>query len=74
MSIVYQHIRKDNDVIFYIGIGKRINRAYSKHNRNKFWNDLTKNHEYYVKILYDNISWEEACEIEKKLINMLIFF
>lgn len=68
MAIVYQHRRTDTNEIFYIGIGKKESRPYSKHNRGKFWKDFTKNHSYTVEILYENISWEEACEIEKRLI------
>jgi len=68
MAIVYQHHRIDTNQIFYIGIGKSEKRAFDKKSRGKTWRDYIKNHEYSIKILYDNISWEEACEIEKKLI------
>jgi len=68
MAIVYQHHRIDTNQIFYIGIGKSEKRAFDKKSRGKTWRDYIKNHEYAIKILYNNISWEEACEIEKKLI------
>lgn len=68
MAIVYQHRRKDANIIFYVGIGKNLKRAYSKKSRSKYWKDITKNHEYLVEILFDDISWEYACEIEIKLI------
>jgi hypothetical protein len=67
MAFVYAHIRLDNDTIFYIGIGKRKNRPYSKHGRNNYWNNIVQkcNGEFKVVILDENISWEEACEKEK---------
>lgn len=37
MAVVYQHRRKDTNEIFYIGMGRDINRAYSKHSRNKYY-------------------------------------
>ena len=68
MAIVYQHIRKDNNQIFYVGIGKSEKRAYDKIRRYKPWKDLTKNHDFYVEITHRDICWEEACAIERYLI------
>lgn len=68
-SVVYQHIRLDSNEIFYIGIGC-IKRAYSKHGRNKYWKNTVKKTKYFVKILTDNISWENAQEAEIALINI----
>jgi len=68
MAIVYQHRRLDIDQIFYIGIGKSTKRAFDKKSRGKTWRDYVKNHKYSIEILYDNVSWEEACKIEKRLI------
>lgn len=71
MAYVYQHIRKDTNQIFYIGIGQNNNnfkRAYSKFDRNKYWVNISKKTDYEVKILIDNISWVQACEIETLLI------
>jgi hypothetical protein len=69
VAIVYQHRRKDNYDIFYIGIGKTEARAYyAGKNRGKPWKDFVKNHEYYVEITHKDIIWEEACSIEKYLI------
>jgi len=68
MAIVYQHKTIKDGTIFYIGIGTKINRAYHFKNRSKFWKDFTKNHEFEVEILYENISYNEAKEIEKSLI------
>jgi hypothetical protein len=70
MACVYQHIRFDTKTVFYIGIGKTISRAYSKSSRNKYWKNIVNKCEnkYLVKILHDNISWEEACTKEKEYI------
>lgn len=69
MAIVYQHINKKTEEIFYIGIGKKEERAYHKDNRGKFWKDyISKYPDYEIKITHKDIIWEEACAIEKYLI------
>ena len=68
MSVVYRHIRLDKNEPFYIGIGKTEKRAYSKHSRNRYWNHITKNTEYKVQILFDDLSWDMAVEKEIELI------
>lgn len=68
MAVVYQHIRIDTGEVFYIGIGKSVKRAYSKQQRSKPWKDLIKNHSYIVEILAENLTWQQACEKEKRLI------
>jgi hypothetical protein len=64
MAIVYQHIRKDTNQIFYIGIGKTEKRAYSKHDRSVLWNRYVNKFGYNVEILHKDISWDEACNLE----------
>lgn len=70
MSCVYAHIRPDTDTIFYIGIGKKNSRAYSKCGRNTYWKNIVKkcNNVFKVNILHDNLTWEEACNKEKEYI------
>jgi hypothetical protein len=68
MPIVYRHIRLDTNMPFYIGIGKTINRAYSIKGRSKYWNNIVNKHGYEVEILFDNLTWEEACKKEKEFI------
>ena len=65
MAIVYTHIRKDTNEIFYVGIGKTIARSKSKNNRNKYWHNIVNKVGYDIEIIHNNISWEEACELEK---------
>lgn len=69
MAIVYQHRRKDNNSIFYIGIGKDIKRAYSHRNRNKHWINIVSKYGYDVDILFNNIPYDDACNVEFGLVN-----
>ena len=69
MAIVYSHTRLDTEELFYIGIGKTERRAYSKHGRNRYWNHIVSKTEYQVKILYTDLTWEEACKKEIELIS-----
>jgi len=68
-KVVYRHRRLDTNKIFYIGMGD-LKRAYSKDTakRNKIWNDIVNKTIYQVEILADNLSWEDACELEVLLI------
>lgn len=70
MAYVYKHIRLDNDKIFYIGIGSDsdFKRANTKDGRNEYWKNVVNKHGYRVEIFQENISWEDACRIEKELI------
>ena len=68
MAILYRHIRLDKNVPFYIGIGKDIKRAYSKSNRNKLWHNIIDKTDYTIDILFDNLTWEEACKKEIEFI------
>lgn len=68
MAIIYQHKRKDTNEVFYVGIGTTINRAYTKKSRNEHWHNIVNKVGYHVEILYEDISWEEACKKEVELI------
>lgn len=63
MALVYTHIKPCGEV-FYVGIGSSKNRAYSPNGRNRFWKKIKEKYGYEVKIIKDNISWEEAQELE----------
>lgn len=69
MAIVYQHIRKDTNQIFYIGIGKKVDRAYYKLRRNKYWTNIFNKTEIEVKIVCDDVDLKTAYQIEKYLIS-----
>jgi len=72
MAYVYRHIRLDKNEPFYIGIGSdnkgKYTRAYTKFNRSEFWNKIISKTSYKVEILFDDLTWEEACEKEKEFI------
>lgn len=68
MAIVYIHKRKDNDQVFYVGIGKTERRVNSKDSRNEHWKNIAKKYGYTSTITHKDIIWEEAITIEKYLI------
>ena len=69
-AYVYTHIRLDTNEIFYVGIGTQDNykRASHVHNRTNYWNNIVKKCGWKVDIVYDNLTWEDACKIEVELI------
>ena len=72
MAYLYRHIRLDKNEPFYIGIGitKNYSRAYSKKSRNKLWKTIANKSGYEVEVIFDDLSWEEACEKEKEFISL----
>jgi len=68
MAIVYEHLRNDTNEVFYVGIGEEEKRAFSKKNRNKYWKNIINKVGYSVNIIHKDIDWEDACKIEKLLI------
>ena len=68
MAVVYKHIRKDTNEVFYIGIGKTSNRAFATKGRNYKWYDIVDKFGYSIEIIEDGLSWEEACTKEIELI------
>jgi hypothetical protein len=71
MAFVYLHKRADNNQVFYVGISKNKSRAYEvkSYRRNVFWNNIYKKCGLKVELSHTNVCWEEACVIEKYLIN-----
>ena len=67
---VYRHIRLDNNKVFYIGKGSK-NRAYSKQNRNQYWHNIVNSVGYKVEILKENLSEQEAFDLEAGLIKSI---
>jgi hypothetical protein len=68
MAIVYQHTRLDNNNIFYIGIGKKEDRAFSKISRNKYWHNTVNKYGHNVNIICDDVDYNTAKQIESYLI------
>jgi hypothetical protein len=67
MAVVYRHLHEDGTV-FYIGIGRHKKRAYTTDRRSPIWKYAVDKYGLKVEVLHENISWEEACEIEQELI------
>jgi len=70
ITYVYRHRRLDTNEIFYIGIGSTNNykRAYNKNTRNKHWINIINKTKYEIEIIYENLDWNTACELETLLI------
>ena len=69
-TVVYIHRKKTDDTIFYVGIGKP-SRPYRNKGRSSLWNRTVNKHGYYIEIILEDLSQEEACEIEIYLIEKL---
>lgn len=65
---VYGHYRADTDELFYIGKGSK-KRAWDAYKRNPHWKNVVHKHDYVVKILYDNLTEEDAYTKEAELID-----
>lgn len=71
MAIVYRHIRLDKNEPFYIGIGAETSRAFEvTKGRNTYWKNVISKTDYEVQILFDDLTWDEACEKEKEFITL----
>jgi hypothetical protein len=72
MPILYRHIRLDNGIPFYIGIGINEKRAYQKdkQRRNKMWLNIVNNFGYEVEILYEHENYNIIKQKEKEFIKL----
>lgn len=75
---IYRHIRPDTNEVFYIGKGNTLskshsNRAYEKHRRNKWWQNIVSknNGEYKVEILFE---CETEAHVNKKEIEFISLY
>lgn len=68
MAVVYKHIRKDTNEVFYIGIGRTNKRPYNFIKRSLHHKNIVKKAGVEVEIVCENITWSESCEMEIKLI------
>ena len=68
MYFVYAHYKSDdqNGLPFYIGKGK--NKRDLSTYRNRFWKNIANKHGYVAKRVKDNLTEEEAWDLEKELI------
>lgn len=68
---VYEHIRKDNNTVFYVGKG-RGRRAYNS-KRNSHHDRIADKYGYTVRIIKDNLTEEEAYALEQETICDYVF-
>lgn len=69
MTVVYRHRRLDTNEIFYVGIGNN-KRPYDFNKRNKWWKNIFILTDINVEVLYENLTWKDACELEEFLISL----
>jgi hypothetical protein len=67
MAYVYGHYKADTGELFYIGKGQG-DRAWSRKNRNRYWNFVVSKHGFEVIILENDLTEEQALQKEKELI------
>ena len=66
-KVVYIHRKKSDDAIFYVGMGNP-DRPKSKE-RSVVWKRTVNKHDYYIEVLFEGLSSEEAFDIEIYLIS-----
>lgn len=66
---VYRHRRLDTNEIFYVGIGND-KRPYDFNKRSIWWKNIFNLTDINVEVLYDNLTWEDSCELEEFLISI----
>lgn len=67
---VYIHSRADDNAIFYVGKGRK-NRAWSKHNRNKYWLNIVAKFGLVIEIVDSSLSEIAAFNKEHELIKAI---
>ena len=68
---VYKHIRLDNNTCFYVGKGKGNRKDIPS--RNKHHDNICKRYGYAIVIIKDNLTEEEAFELEREIIEDYVF-
>ena len=72
MPYVYRHIRLDNNIPFYIGIGNdsRYTRANQRKNRSSHWNSIVNKTKYEVEILFEHDDYDFIKQKEIEFISL----
>lgn len=65
---VYQHIRLDENNIFYVGKGKNFRHSETS-NRNKYWHNIVNKSGFRYEIVFDKLDEELALLVEMELID-----
>lgn len=68
--ILYRHVNKTTGQIFYIGIGK-MGREKQLTGRSPKWKNYVNKYGFYHEIILTDLTWQEACDHEKRLIKEL---
>jgi hypothetical protein len=70
MAYVYTYTRLDKNEVFYVGIGSdsKYKRAKNKSLRTDYFKKIINKSECKLNIVFDGLSWEEACVKEIELI------
>jgi len=70
MAYVYTYTRLDKNEVFYVGIGSdsKYKRAKNLSLRTDYFKKIINKSKYKLDIVFNNISWEEACQKEIELI------
>jgi hypothetical protein len=66
-KVVYRHIRKDTNKVFYIGMGT-VKRPYVRYGRSKHWNSIVEKGGLIVDVVAFNLTVESASDLEILLI------
>ena len=69
-KLVYLHRKATDGTVFYVGIGSE-KRSLCKNGRSSWWYNTVDKHGYYVDIVERGLSWEEACDSEIALIDLI---
>lgn len=70
---VYLHRRSSDDKVFYIGKGTG-RRFSSVKSRNPHWHNVAKKHGWYYEIVFENLSHQEALDLERETISEMTYF
>lgn len=72
MAYVYTYTRLDNNEIFYVGIGSdsKYKRAKNLSLRTDYFKKIINKSKYKLDIVFDGLSWEDACLKEIELISL----
>ncbi len=65
---VYVHRRQSDDSVMYVGLSGSRRRPYNFEDRNPLWKNIANKHGVYVEIVAEGLTYEEAAELEIKLI------
>ena len=66
-NVVYLHVKKGTNDVFYVGIGKNRRRAYSTE-RNDYWHNVANKYGYEVRVINSLPTYEDAKKVEIELI------